>query len=185
MAKGKEIATGNSAGDQDTGPLVATDNQWMLTGIGDLADGQQHVAVGISMKASGDPSTLIIEDVAGIKKGKPIYITAPIRIKGANVAAFLEAKGIDTKSFKKFLDTAEIGMDAFYFAKGQDPDPDTLLAIVDLKTDGLLGTLISDDPKEQEAFNNLFNLTGAAVRVAKAPASAAKQLEDYLKSVVG
>src|SRR5579872_5933687 len=89
----------------------------VLSGADKLFDGRSHVGVAIEVAASGNISHLIISDALSVGAGAPIFITAPVRIKGANLKSYLTAKGFALPaSVAGLLQNLEIACEAFYFS---------------------------------------------------------------------
>jgi hypothetical protein len=163
----------------------------VLSGADKLLDGSLHVGVAVQVTSDGKPSTLMITDVTQIAKGYPIYITKPIRIKGANLETFFDKKGVALPaSVKGLIGKTSISCEAFYYAGSVGPpaDPNAqpanppvattaslLLMVFALQfDDGLIKALTGD-----EALGALFDIQGASVRLLKCPESSYKILQNY------
>ena len=167
-----------------------------------LFDGQTHFGVAVAVKADGKESYLMIPDATNITKGQPVYITKPVTINGEHLVAYLNSKSVSlptSPDIAKFLDTASISCDAFYFSKNERDltpeevagweanhpgvtkpadnkvDEGALLMMFKLKfSEGLIGALTGD-----AHLGNLFDITGASLRVLRCRDSSKKILEEY------
>jgi hypothetical protein len=172
-----------------------------------LFDGKTHFGVAVAVKADGKESYLMIPDATNITKGQPVYITKPVTIKGEHLVAYLTSKNVslpESPNIKKFLNTTSISCDAFYFSKNEraltdtektawleehkaEADKDTkvttikvddgaLLMMFELKfEDGLISALTDD-----KDLGQLFDITGASLRVLRCRDSSKKILEEYV-----
>ena len=179
------------------GDVVDTAVSPVLSGVDNFIDGATHVGIAVRMTSSGVPSTLMIPDAGGVKNGAPVFITRPIRLEGKNLKKFLIAKGVLTTKIKddpaddpevvetigKFLNIATISLEAFYFtSKGP------LLMMFDLSTKGtvngnevgVIGAL-TEDP----SLSQLFDVTGASVRIFRCPAGSYRVLQKYAAALSG
>lgn len=192
-------------------PESAPSNACMNSELAELADGKTHVALEVDLKTSGDESSVVVTDATGILNGAPICITGPVTIKWANLKAAFEndlpgdvKKHIDGQQKNSEGEGLEIGLRAFYYSaappsadsseapgdtKSQKAGSSTLLMNIELHTaKGLLHDLGVD-----EKIANIFDISGAAIRIVKIPpmtgkSDAAKKeeidkLENYLKLV--
>jgi hypothetical protein len=152
-------------------------------------DKQTHVGLSLNMTSAGIPSSLVIPDVAEVPKGGAVYITAPIKLEGKNLKAFLIDKKILTKKkadddadnpevnepVGKFLNIATISMDAFYFTTNGP-----LLMAFELKTESEDGKGLIESLTENASLGKLFDITGASVRVFRSTSEADyKKLQTY------
>ncbi len=181
----------------------------VLSGADDLFDGATHVGVAIEVAADGDVAYVMIPDATRIKEGKPIFITAPVRIRGENLSEFLKAKGanIDDSKLGKLLKASRIGCEAFYFstdvltldteAKVKDyndknPPPEKDLAkkkgakvergpLLMMFEVAVDNGLIGTlaDPE----LGSLFDINSVMLRVLRCPASKRSVLEDYVTAL--
>ena len=179
------------------GEVVDTAISPVLSGVDNFIDGNTHVGIAVRMTSSGVPSTLVIPDAGGVKDGAPVFLTRPIRLEGKNLKKFLIAKGVLTlktandtsddpevnETVGKFLNIATISLEAFYFTtKGP------LLMMFDLSTKGtingqevgVIGAL-TDDP----SLSQLFDVTGASVRIFRCPKGSYRVLEKYAAALSG
>ena len=177
-----------------------------------LFDGQTHFGVAVAVKADGKESYLMIPDATNITKGQPVYITKPVTINGEHLVAYLNSKSVSlptSPDIAKFLDTASISCDAFYFSKNE-----RLLAEAERTKwiEDHAEELKSDDAAEKarkaaaakvddgaflmmfelkfnegligaltkdEDLGKLFDITGASLRVLRCRESSKKILEEY------
>jgi hypothetical protein len=167
----------------------------VLSGADKLLDGSLHVGVAVQVTSDGKPSTLMMTDVTQIAKGYPIYITKPIRIRGANLETFLTKKGVSLPdAVKGLIANTSISCEAFYYAGSAAPpaDPNApqttpavatttslLLMVFALQfNDGLIKALTGD-----EALGSLFDIQGASVRLFKCPEGSYKILQNYVNEL--
>ena len=171
-----------------------------------LFDGQTHFGVAVAVKADGKESYLMIPDATNITKGQPVYITKPVTIKGEHLVAYLNSKSVslpESPDIAKFLNTTSISCDAFYFSKNEraltdtekaawleehkaDADREAKVATIKVDDgallmmfglnfeDGLISALTGDAD-----LGNLFDITGASLRVLRCRDSSKKILEEY------
>jgi hypothetical protein len=89
----------------------------VLAGSDQYFDGFTHVGVAIEVAAAGRISHLMIPDATRVTTGAPIFITAPVRLKAANLKTFLKKKGVPIPTaLDGLLSNLEIGCEAFYFS---------------------------------------------------------------------
>lgn len=166
-----------------------------------LLDGNYHFGVAVDVTASGIKSTLMVPDAKGVGNGdSPVFITKPIRIKGANLNNFLAKKGISPpKEAANLLKDTSINLNAFYFCndhydlddKGKrikdeggvkDKDPvkkgATLVSFEIAFDKGIISALTDDD-----AFQELFDITGASLRVLRCDKDSLPELQAYVKEL--
>jgi|SRR5215469_5651034 len=152
----------------------------VLSGAEKLLDGTTHVGVAVQVTSDGKPSTLMITDITQIGKGYPIYITKPVRIKGANLKTFLANKGaVMPEKLQKLIEDTSISCEAFYFAGSTGADNKTTASILLMMfalqfQDGLITTLTGDAD-----IGGLFDIQGASVRLFKCPEGSYKILQNY------
>jgi hypothetical protein len=179
----------------------------VLSGADDLFDGVIHVGVAIEVAASGNVSHLMIPDATRIKEGKPIYITAPVRLRGENLANYLKSKDVNIdNALGRLLTKARVGCEAFYFSTEKEkldtqvkldaynnavpPPPEQktlnaeiergpLLMMFEVAVDGgLIGTLSGDTD-----LGKLFDINSVMLRVLRCPASKRTVLEKYVREL--
>lgn len=180
----------------------------VLSGADDLFDGATHVGVAVEVAASGDVAYVMIPDATRIKEGKPIFITAPVRLDGKNLSNFLKAKGVNIDANNNplggLLKNVSVGCEAFYFStekekldteekvkdyndanpgaqkkKGEEVERGPLLMMFEVEVDkGLIGTLSGD-----KDLGNLFDINSVMLRVLRCPASKRSVLEDYVRAL--
>lgn len=181
-----------------TTPAVTRQLPAVLAGADTLMNGKLRVGVEVRVKSGSGSSALRIADVTGISKGEPVYIAKPIRLEGYNLRKFLIGKGIlhekaetekDDKNqdikgpdgkpkkqleeaYGRLIDDATISCQAFYFTVG---DNNPLLMMFDLQLkEGLIKTLTND-----EDLGNLFDITGASVRLLRCKEEDFPKLQAY------
>jgi hypothetical protein len=170
----------------------------VLSGADKLLGGSLHVGVAVQVTSDGKPSTLMITDITKIAQGYPIYITKPIRIKGANLATFLEKKQVALPdAVKGLIGKTSISCEAFYYAGSAPPAESTnnpaptapqvattasiLLMVFALQfNEGLIKSLTGD-----EALGALFDIEGASVRLFQCPEASYKILQNYVAELEG
>jgi len=151
-------------------PQTATTSD-VLSGAEQLLDGENHYGIAILVASDGVPSTLMIPDVGGVKDGKPVFITKPIRINGENLKAFLKNKDVTLPPpLPDLIGNTQISCEAFYWTKA---GPMLMMFAVTFK-EGLIKTLTGDDDLEK-----LFTIQGAAVRIIRCPKSSFDVLKQY------
>jgi len=151
-------------------PQTATTSD-VIAGTEQLLDGETHVGIAVLVSSDGMPSTLMIPDAGGVKDGKPVFITKPIRINGENLKNFLGKKGVELPDpLTKLIQNTQISCEAFYYTKDGP-----LLMIFAIKFEGgLIKTLTGDDDLE-----NLFSIQGASVRVFRCLKGSFEVLKQY------
>lgn len=151
-------------------PQTATTSD-VLSGAEQLLDGENHCGIAILVASDGVPSTLMIPDVGGVKDGKPVFITKPIRINGENLKAFLQNKGVSLPDpLPSLIENTQISCEAFYWTKA---GPMLMMFAINFK-EGLIKTLTGDPDLEK-----LFTIQGAAVRVIRCPKGSFDVLKQY------
>jgi hypothetical protein len=176
----------------DQAEVPATPMSLVLAGTENFTAGELQIGLALRMKSSGVESTLMIPNVIQVSKGGvggEVYITRPIRLEGKNLRKFLVKKGFltlkdpaeaaklkkgdataktdgeVTEPVGKFLQIAEISLEAFYFNKNGP-----WLMQFNLNTEieedgkrvGIIGTMTDD-----KDLGELFDILGASVRVFK------------------
>lgn len=185
----------------------------VLSGTDKLFDGRSHVGVAIEVAASGNISHLIIADATSVGAGAPIFITAPVRIKGANLKNYLTAKGFALPdSVAGLLKNLEIGCEALYFStqKRALKTPEEIQKyITDMKLDATTTPKAADIVANYEVEDGpllmmfevkvvggligsltgdqdlgaLFDVNSVMVRVLRCPASKRDVLVEYVRSL--
>lgn len=142
----------------------------VLSGTDGLLDGNSHVGVAVNLSSGTGLSTLMIPDVGGVTGGQPVFITRPIALEGANLKAFLAAKGVTLpKAATDLIADTTISCDAFYYSK------DVMLMMFALKFDkGLIKSLTNDD-----SLAALFDVKGASLRIIKCKKESFSVLQKY------
>ena len=171
-----------------------------------LFDGETHFGVAVAVKADGKESYLMIPDATNITKGQPVYITKRVSLEGKHLETYLAKKSVSMpKEVKDLLKTTSISCDAFYFSKNEraltetektawleehkaDNDAATkatkitvdegaLLMMFEVTFDkGLMGALTGD-----QDLANLFDISGASLRVLRCREPSKKILEEYVE----
>jgi hypothetical protein len=144
----------------------------VLVGTENYTAKETQIGLALRMATSGVPSTLMIPNVLKVTKGGEggeVFITKPMRLNGDNLQKFLINKGLLTKGeddkvkepVGKFLEIAEIALEAFYFNK---TGPWLMQFSLNMDADGkgIVGALTDDDDLAE-----LFTVLGASVRVFK------------------
>lgn len=179
-----------------TTPAVTRQLPDVLAGADTLMNGKLRVGVEVRVKSGSGSSALRIADVTRISKGEPVYIAKPIRLEGKNLKKFLigkeilheeeekDGQGVVIKdgqgnpkkklkeAYGRLIDDATISCQAFYFTVG---DNNPLLMMFDLQLkEGLIKTLTND-----EDLGNLFDITGASVRLLRCKEEDFPKLQAY------
>lgn len=149
----------------------------VLSGAERQLDGATHAGVAVMVSSDGQPSTLMIPDVTRVKDGEPVYITKPIRIKGANLKTFLSKKGVTLpEAVTKLIEDTSISCEAFYYSH-EGP----LLMMFALKfEEGLIASLTGDAD-----LGALFDVKGASVRVLRCSEKSFDVLKQYAAGLEG
>jgi hypothetical protein len=160
----------------------------VLAGAETLFGDQVRIGAELRIKSSGGPSALRIADVSGIPNGQPVYITKPIKLEGKKLRKFLVGKKVLTledpqkpdgkvnESYGNLIADATISIEAFYFTVGTSP----LLMMFDLELkDGLITSLTGD-----EALGELFDITGASVRLLRCKEQDFPILQKYAAQLI-
>jgi hypothetical protein len=184
----------------------------VLAGTEKLFDGDPHVGVAIEVAASGKISHLVISDATRITSGAPIFITAPVRLKGTNLQKFLDAKGVAVPDpLKGLLNKLEVGCEAFYFstkkrklsadeATKYKTDRNLNETTTPKASDVIAGYEVEDGPllmmfeiqvqgglikalTNDDALSSLFDINSAQLRVLRCPASSKDILVKYAESL--
>ena len=182
----------------------------VLSGADDLFDGSTHVGVAIEVAASGEIAYVMIPDATRIKEGKPIFITAPVQIKGENLSNFLKAKGvnIDDSALGRLLKASRIGCEAFYFATEKEKldteEKVTAYNEANPPSKGEQPKKINDEVERgpllmmfevavdngligtlsgDDDLGKLFDINSVMLRVLRCPASKRSVLEDYVRTL--
>jgi hypothetical protein len=167
------VTTTNLPQKTDTTTKVPTSAA--LAGAERFFDGNTHVGVAVMVSSDGNPSTLMIPDIAGVKDGEPVFITKPIRLKGKNLKTLLGKFKLDKKVMDLIEDTS-ISCEAFYYTI-EGP----LLMMFALKFDkGLINTLTG-----VKELSDLFEVKGASLRVLRCAPSSADVLKQYAALLEG
>jgi hypothetical protein len=193
-------------------PAATIPSGRVLSGTDKLFDGRSHVGVAIEVAASGNVSHLIVSDAMSITSGAPIFITAPVRIKGVNLKKFLDAKGLALPdAVAGLLSNLEIGCEAFYFStqKKALSAEEAQKYIADMKLDAnstpkaadvIAGYEVEDGPllmmfevkvvgglikslTGDESLGALFDINSVMLRVLRCPASKRDTLVEYVQSL--
>jgi hypothetical protein len=193
-------------------PAATIPSGKVLAGADQLFDGNTHVGVAIEVAASGQLSHLIISDATRITQGAPIFITAPVRLKGENLKNFLKAKGVSLpEALDGLLSNLEIGCEAFYFSteKKALSAEEAAKYIKDLKLDDkstpkksevIEGYQVEVGPllmmfeitvkgglikalTGDDSLGSLFDVNGLMLRVIRCPASKTDILVQYVQSL--
>jgi hypothetical protein len=181
----------------------------VLSGADDLFDGVTHVGVAIEVAASGKVSYVMIPDATKISSGKPIYITAPVELRGENLAVYLNKKGVNLdNALGKLLKQARVGCEAFYFSTDKETldtqekvdryntdnalttdaqkkklneqiERGPLLMMFEVAVDGGLIGTLADD----EDLGKLFDVNSVMLRVLRCPAGKRSVLEKYVQAL--
>lgn len=184
----------------------------ILAGTDTLFDGDSHVGVAIEVAASGSVSHLVISDAMKIASGAPVFITAPVRLKGKNLKKFLDGKGVSIhEKLRGLLDKLEVSCEAFYFStnkkklsaeeaeeykKGRSltesttPKLSEVIKGFEVEAGPLLmmfevtsdGGLIKS-LTDDDALSDLFDIGGISLRVLRCPASSKDVLVKYVESL--
>ncbi len=149
----------------------------VLAGAERFFDGNTHIGVAVMVSSDGNPSTLMIPDVAGVAKGEPVFITKPIRLNGKNLKAFFDKKEIKLPDeVKNLIADTSISCEAFYYTNNGP-----LLMMFALKfEEGLIKTLTKSDE-----LSELFEVKGASLRVLRCPPASADVLKQYAALLEG
>jgi hypothetical protein len=150
-----------------------------------MLDGNSHVSVAVRLKADDKPSALVIPDISK-DKDRPVYLTKPITLDGEKFKAFLEKKITLPDRIGKLLKNIAISCNAFYYVSEHPPPkeaekstkPLLMMFSLSFKNAGLIESLSGD-----KDLGDLFDITGASVRIFRCPAESFKVLEDYAKSL--
>jgi hypothetical protein len=191
------VETNKVANTPTTTPAATRQLPAVLAGADTLMNGKLRAGVELRVKSGSGSSAVRIADVTGLSKGEPVYIAKPIRLEGYNLRKFLIGKGVlhekaetekdtDGKEIKgpdgkpkkqleeaygRLIDDATISCQAFYFTTGDNP----LLMMFDLQLkDGLIKSLTGD-----EDLGNLFDITGASVRLLRCKEEDFPKLQAY------
>lgn len=184
----------------------------VLAGTDDLFDGVTHVGVAIEVSASGKVSHVMIPDATKINQGKPIYITAPVQLKGEFLKDYLEGKDVKMPpSLASLLGKLSIGCEAFYFSTekekldtpekvtayntanpstGTPPKPTPKVLNNEIERGPLLmmfevkvdGGLIGTLSGDED-LGKLFEINSVMIRVIRCPASKRSVLEKYVRDL--
>lgn len=138
----------------------------VLSGAEKYLDGKYHTGIAVDVTSGTGKSTLMIPDATA---KEPIYITKPIGIVGAALKKFLTTKGVTLPdAVGNLIEDTTISCDAFYYSK------DVTLMMFALKFDkGAISSLVGTD------IGDLFDITGASVRILKCDESNFKGLQKY------
>ena len=150
-----------------------------------MLDGSSHVSVAVRLKADDKPSALVIPDISK-DKDRPVYLTKPISLNAKKFKAFLEKKITLPKRIGDLLENITISCNAFYYVSETSPPEETdksktpllIMFSLSFKNAGLIESLSGD-----KDLGELFDITGASVRIFRCPAESFKVLEDYAKSL--
>jgi hypothetical protein len=167
-------------------PLAHTSN---------LIDNDVHVGITVRISSGAGDAAFVIPDAMNVHTGRsPVYLTRPVMLQGAKLAAYLEKKTLRDKLDDKnepvmeagkvvqessipkqvmdLLKSSDAGCDAFY-AQVNGP----LLMSFSLNfNDGLIGALTQD-----EDLAALFEIEGVSARVFRCPTKEHMQvLEEYV-----
>ena len=193
-------------------PATPAPSGKLLAGTDKLFDGASHVGATIEVAASGKVSHLVISDAANITGGAPIFITAPVRLKGANLQNFLDKKGVTVPpSVKGLLNKLQVSCEAFYYStqKKKLSDKEATAYIAERKLDAnttpkasevTAGYEVEIGPllmmfeikvdgglikslTEDDALSELFDINSAELRVLRCPASSKDTLVKYVESL--
>jgi hypothetical protein len=193
-------------------PAATIPSGKVLAGADQLFDGQTHVGVAIEVAASGQVSHLIISDATRITQGAPIFITAPVRLKGENLKKFLNAKGVAIpEALAGLLSNLSIGCEAFYFStqKKALSAEEASKYVTDQKLNETTtpkasevkeGYQVEDGPllmmfeitvkgglikslTGDDALSSLFDLNSVMLRVIRCPATKTEILVKYVESL--
>ncbi len=150
---------------------VAASTSMVLSGAERQLDGKTHAGISVMVAADGQPSTLMIPDVAGVATGEPVYITKPIRIKGENLKKFLANKGVTLPdAITNLIEDTQISCEAFYYSNNGP-----MLLMFALKfEEGLIASLTGDAD-----LGALFDIKGASVRLLRCAESSFDVLKQY------
>jgi hypothetical protein len=134
-----------------------------------FADGKNHISLAIMLKSSSGPTTLMIPDATGT--AKKCFITRPIKLELGRLKTYLEKKDIKLpEQLGNVLTESEISCEALYYSSG----PFLMMFSVTINK-GLIATLTGDAD-----LGDMFDLTGASIRVVRYPKGEFKVLEDYV-----
>jgi hypothetical protein len=138
----------------------------VLSGAEKYLDGKYHTGIAVDVTSGTGHSTLMIPDASA---KEPVYITKPIGIVGAALKKFLTTKGVTLPdAVGNLIEDTTISCDAFYYSK------DVTLMAFALKFDkGAISSLVGTD------IGDLFDITGASVRILKCDESNFKGLQKY------
>lgn len=172
-----ETASEKSVTPKTNPPVVAT-TSIVLSGAEKQLDGKTHAGIAVMVSSDGQPSTLMIPDVAGVADGKPVYITKPIRIDGKNLKNFLAKKqGVNLpKEISDLIEDTKISCEAFYYSK-HGP---MLLMFALIFKEGLIASLTHDAD-----LGALFDVEGASVRLLRCEENAFDVLKQYAAMLEG
>lgn len=205
--EGDGTTTQNTSAVKEKDPEVPSGK--VLSGSDELFDGVTHVGVAIEVAADGKVSHLLIPDATRIKEGGPIYITAPVRLKGENLAKYLQTKGVNLdNALGRLLTKTRVSCEAFYFSTEKEKldtqdkldaynkaNPPTapavakvlndeiergpLLMMFEVAVDGGLIGTLADDPD----LGKLFDINSVMLRVLRCPATKRSVLEKYVRDL--
>lgn len=171
-----ETASEKSVTPKSNIPAVAATSM-VISGAEKQLDGKTHAGIAVMVSSDGQPSTLMIPDVAGVKDGEPVYITKPIRISGEHLKKFLAKKGVDLpEAVSNLIEDTKISCEAFYYTK----DGPMLLMFALKFEEGLIASLTGD-----KDLGDLFDVKGASVRLLRCEENAFDVLKQYAAMLEG